>query len=83
MKKLDLTKNDITPLALLFFSFSLLITGIILKSLIVIAGFTGLVIAWFLCIDTILANRRMNLVKRIVFGGIVIFLPVLFAIYMR
>ena len=83
MKKLDLTKNDITPLALFFFSFSLLIIGIILKSLVVIAGFAGLVIAWFLCIDTILANQRMNPIKRIVFGGIVIFLPVLFALYMR
>ena len=83
MKKLDLTKNDVTPLALFFFSFALLITGILLKSLLVIAGVAGLMIAWFLCIDTILANQRMNMIKRVMFVSIVIMLPVLFDVYLR
>lgn len=82
MKKLDITKNDMAPLALLFVSLALMITGIVLKSLVVIAGVTGLVLAWFLCIDTLIANHRMNMVKRIVFGSIIISLPILFAMYM-
>lgn len=83
MKKSGLIKNDVMSLALFSISFALLITGMILKSLIVIAGVAGLFVAWFLCIDTILANQKMNLVKRILFGSIVIFLPILFSVYMR
>jgi len=82
MKKLELTRHDIAPLALLFVSLSLMITGIVLKSLIVLAGVTGLVLAWFLCIDTLIANYRMNMIKRIVFAGIVIMLPIALAMYM-
>ena len=82
MKKLELTRQDIAPLALLFVSLSLMITGIVLKSLIVLAGVTGLVLAWFLCIDTLIANYKMNMIKRIVFAGIVIMLPIALAMYM-
>ncbi len=82
MKKLDLTKNDITPLALLFISLALLISGVILKSLIVIAGVTGLVFAWFLCIDNMIANHKMNIIKRIFFAAIIISLPVMFSVYL-
>ena len=82
MKKLDLTRNDIAPLALLFISLSLMAIGIVLKSLIVLAGVTGLVFAWFLCIDNLIANYKMNTIKRIVFGGIIIMLPIALAMYM-
>jgi len=82
MKKLDLKRQDIVPLALLFVSLSLMIVGIVLKSLIVLAGVTGLVLAWFLCIDTLIVNYKMNTVKRIVFGGIIIALPIALAMYM-
>lgn len=82
MKKLDLTRQDIAPLALLFVSLSLMIIGIVFKSLIVLAGVTGIVLAWFLCIDTLIVNHKMNIIKRIVFGGIIIALPVALAMYM-
>ena len=83
MKKLDLTKNDITPLALLLISLPVLLIGVFIKSLMVIAGVTGLVIAWFICIDHVIANHKMNIVKRILFGCIIIFLPLLFAVYLQ
>ncbi len=82
MKKLDLTRHDIAPLMLLFISLSLMVIGIMLKSLIVLAGVTGLVIAWFLCIDTLIVNYKMNIIKRIVFGGIIIMLPIALALFM-
>ncbi|TKK66387.1 hypothetical protein FC093_17585 [Ilyomonas limi] len=82
MKKLDLTRQDIAPLALLFVSLSLMIIGIVFKSLIVLAGVTGIVLAWFLCIDTLIVNHKMNIIKRIVFGGIIIALPIALAMYM-
>lgn len=82
MKKLELTRHDIAPLVLLFISLSLMVTGIVLKSLIVLAGVTGLVVAWFLCIDTVIANYKMNTIKRIVFGGIIIMLPIALAMYL-
>ncbi len=83
MKKLELTKKDITPLILLLISLPLLLAGVILKSLIVVGGGAGLMITWFLCIDHVIANHNMNLLKRIVFGGIIIFLPLLFAVYLK
>ncbi len=79
---MELTKNDIASITLLFIGFTLLATGILLKSLLVIAGFGGLVIAWFLCIDNVIANHEMNIIKRIVFGGIIIFIPLMFALYL-
>jgi len=82
MKKLDLTRQDIAPLMLLLVSLSLMVIGIVLKSLIVLAGVTGLVLAWFLCIDTLIVNHKMNMIKRIVFGGIIIALPIALAVYM-
>ena len=82
MKKLELTRQDAAPLTLLFVSLSLMIIGIALKSLIVLAGVTGLVVAWLLCIDTMIANYKMNMIKRIVFGGIIIALPIALAMYM-
>jgi len=56
--------------------------GILLKSMVVIAGVTGMVLAWFLCIDTLIANHKMSLIKRIVFGSIIISLPMAIAFYM-
>ncbi len=82
MKKLELTKNDIAPIALLFISAALLMSGIAFKSLLVLAGVGGLVIAWFLCIDNIIANHKMNMMKRILFGGIVVSVPLLFSLYL-
>ncbi len=82
MKKMELTKNDIASVALLFIGAALLMSGIALKSLLVLAGVGGLVVAWFLCIDNIIANHKMNTIKRIVFGGIVVFIPLLFAMYL-
>ena len=82
MKKPDLMRHDIVPLALLFVSLSLMILGIVLKSLIVLAGVTGLVLAWFLCIDALIVHYKMNTIKRIIFGGIIIALPIALAMYM-
>ncbi len=82
MKKLELTKNDIAPIALLFISAVLMLSGIAFKSLLVLAGVGGLVVAWFLCIDTIIVNHKMNTIKRILFGGIIVFIPLLFAVYL-
>ncbi len=82
MKKLEVTRQDMMPLTLLTVSVSLMIAGVLLKSMIVLAGVTGLVCAWFLCIDTLIANYKMNLVKRIIFGGIIIVLPIAIAAYM-
>ena len=83
MKKLELTKRDITLLALLVVSLPLLLIGVFLKSLLVIAGVAGLVITWFISIDHVIANHNMNMMKRILFGGIIIFLPLLFAFYLK
>ncbi len=47
MKKLDITKKDIAPLILFMVSMALMITGILLKSLVVVAGVTGLVLPGF------------------------------------
>ena len=82
VKKLELTRQDIAPIALLIFSLLLMGTGVLFKSLIVLAGVTGIVCAWFLCIDTFIANHKMNMIKRIVFGGIIIMLPLAIAMYM-
>ena len=82
MKKLNLTKHDVAPLSLLLISLPLLIAGLFLKNLVVVAGITGLLFTWFLCIDTIIVNHQMNWVKRIVFGSIVILLPIMFAVYL-
>lgn len=79
---MELTKSDIASLALLFISAALLMSGIAFKSLLVVAGVGGLVIAWFLCIDNIIANYKMNVIKRILFGGIVVFIPLLFTLYL-
>jgi len=82
MKKLEVMRHDIAPLILLFASLALMIVGIVLKSLIVLAGVTGIVLAWLLCIDTLIANYKMNIIKRIIFAGIIIMLPIAVAVYM-
>ena len=82
MKKLDLTKNDVMLLFLFTAGFILLFTGIFLKSLLAIAGAAGIIAAWFLCIDNVIANHKMNFIKLIVFGSIILFLPLFFALYM-
>ena len=82
MKKLDLTKNDLLLLFLFTAGFILLFTGIFLKSLVAVAGVAGLITAWFLSIDSIIANHKMHLAKLIVFGSIILFLPLFFAVYL-
>jgi hypothetical protein len=82
MKKLDLTRNELMLLFLFTAGLILLIAGILLKSLLAVAGVTGLITAWFLCIDNVIANHRMSSLKLVVFGSIILLLPMFFAIYM-
>ncbi|MGN6618389.1 MAG: hypothetical protein ACTHJ5_14545 [Ilyomonas sp.] len=69
-------KGDVGPLVLLIISLGLLFLGVILKSIVIIAGVTGLVVSWFLCIDTLIVNQKMTLVKKAVFALAVIGLPI-------
>lgn len=69
-------KADVAPLMLLIVSLGLMFIGIVLKSMVVIAGVTGLVVSWFLCIDYLLVNHKMPAVKKIVFALAVIGLPI-------
>lgn len=82
MKKLDITKKDFVLLALFITGLTLLLAGVLFKSLWMTAGVAGLVIAWFLSIDNIISNHRMHLVKLIVFSSIILFLPLFFAFYL-
>ena len=82
VKKLALKRNDVAPIVLLIVSLIFMAFGLFFKSLIVLAGVTGLVCAWFLCIDNLIANYNMNMIKRIIFGGIIILMPVAIAFYM-
>jgi hypothetical protein len=69
-------KGNAGPLVLLIISLGLLFLGILLKSLVIIAGVTGLVISWFLCIDTLIVDQKMPVVKKAVFALAVIGLPI-------
>ena len=69
-------KGDVGPLVLLIISLGLLFLGVILKSIVIIAGVTGLVVSSFLCIDTLIVNQKMTLVKKAVFALAVIGLPI-------
>ena len=82
MKKLVLNKKDYAPMALLLISAALMIVSIVLKSMLVIAGVTGLVIAWFLCIDKLISAVKLSLFYRVLLAGIAIGLPVAITIYM-
>jgi hypothetical protein len=75
-------RSDTAPLILLVISFILMFIGIVLKSLVVIAGVTGLVIAWFLCIDTLIVNLKLSVVKKVVLLATVIGLPILVTYFM-
>ncbi len=83
MKKFSITRNELATFSLLFISLPVLFAGIVLKSLVIVAGVAGLVIAWFLCIDAIIADHKMNVIKRIFFGSIIVFVPLIFALYLR
>ncbi len=82
MKKLDVTRNDVFPLFLFTAGLILLIAGIFLKSLLTVAGVTGLIAAWLLSIDNVIANHKMHTVKLIVFSSIILLLPLVFAVYL-
>jgi len=82
VKEFALKKKDYAPLALLFVSVALMAISIILKSTLVIAGVTGLVIAWFLSIDTLISSSKLSLTYRILLAGIAIGLPIAITIYM-
>jgi len=82
VKKLVLNKTDYAPLALLLISAALMIASIVLKSMLVIAGVTGLVIAWFLCIDKLISAAKLSVTYRVLLAGIAIGLPVAITIYM-
>jgi hypothetical protein len=75
-------RSDTAPLILLVISLILMFIGIVLKSLVVIAGVTGLVIAWFLCIDTLIVNLKLSVVKKVVLLATVIGLPILVTYFM-
>jgi len=82
VKKFVLTQKDYAPLALLFISVSLMALSVILKSMLVIAGVTGLVIAWFLCIDKLISASKLSLAYRVLLIGITVGLPIGVTIYM-
>jgi len=74
--------KEFTPLLLLIVSMVLMTVSIILKSLLIIAGATGLVVAWFLCIDRLLTSSKLSLSARLLFAGAVIGLPVFVTVVM-
>lgn len=67
---------------LLAVSAGLMTISIVLKSMLVIAGATGLVFAWFLCIDKLIAASRLSLIYKLILAGIVIGLPIAITAYM-
>ncbi len=82
MKEFVVKKKDYAPLALLIISVSLMIVSIILKSTLIIAGVTGLVVAWFLCIDTLISASKLSTTYKVFLAVIVIGLPVAVSAYM-
>jgi len=70
------------PFMLLLVSLVLLIVGIVLKSAVVVAGVTGLVIAWFLCIDSLIVSSKISVARRVALFVTVISLPIAIALYM-
>ncbi|HVX52447.1 MAG TPA: hypothetical protein VHB48_19970 [Chitinophagaceae bacterium] len=82
MKNFVIGKKDYAPLALLLTSATLMVISVLLKSMLVIAGVTGLVIAWFLCIDKLIAASKISLVYRVILATIVVGLPVAITAYM-
>jgi maltodextrin utilization protein YvdJ len=71
-----------SPIILLAVSVVLMAVSIALKSMFVIAGATGLVIGWILCIDKLISARQMSLSAKILFAGVAIGLPVFISVYM-
>jgi len=61
-----------SPIILLAVSIVLMAVSIALKSMFVIAGATGLVIGWFLCIDKLITAQQMSLSSKILFAGVAI-----------
>jgi hypothetical protein len=80
--KMNVNNKDFAPILLLLISTALMVASIALKSMLVIAGATGLVIAWFLCIDKLLSASRLSLAAKILFAGAVIGLPVFVSVIM-
>jgi len=75
-------KKEFAPLVLLIVSVVLMAISVMLKSMLVIAGVTGLVVAWFLCIDRLIASSKLSLAARLVFAGAVVGLPVFVTVAM-
>lgn len=82
MKNFVITKKDYAPLALLFISVALMIISVVLQSMLVIAGVTGLVVAWFLCIDKLISASKLSIAYRVILAGIAVGLPVAVSVYM-
>jgi hypothetical protein len=82
VKEFVAKKKDYAPLALLLVSTVLLFVSLMLKSMLVIAGLTGVVIAWFLCIDKLIAASRLSFTHRLLLACIAIGLPVIITIYL-
>jgi hypothetical protein len=61
---------------LLVVSIALMAVSVMLKSMFVIAGVTGLVIGWFLCIDKLITASQLSLSAKVLFAVVVIGLPV-------
>jgi hypothetical protein len=70
-------KNNVySPLILLAVSTILMAISVVFKSTLVLAGVTGLVIGWFLCIDKLISASQLSLSAKILFAGVVVGLPV-------
>jgi len=82
VKKFVVEKKDYAPMALLLISIVLMAVSIILKSTLVIAGVTGLVVAWFLCIDKLISSSKLSLAYKVILAAVAIGLPVAVSAYM-
>ena len=82
VKNFVITKKDYAPLALLIVSVGLMIVSVVLQSMLVIAGLTGLVVGWFLCIDKLISAAKLSIAYRVVLACVAIGLPVAISVYM-
>lgn len=82
MKTFVVNKKDYAPLALLLISVVLMAISVILKSTLVVAGVTGLVIAWFLCIDKLISASRLSLTYKVILAAVAVGLPVVVSVYL-
>lgn len=75
-------KRDLAPLLLLLVSICLMAISIVFKSMLVLAGVTGLVTGWLLCIDKLITAQQLPPTAKVLFAGVAIGLPVFVSIFL-